>query len=277
MWPLRLLVVSKGWGPCILVVFENTGNLCALGRKKAHLRAKRWVCKAWNKERLGKEGMESVQNKKNVAKLAEAIFDAVYLLLVWGLGFYYLATGESTTRLLWAGMCLVLAVGDSCHLIPRILVALKGDETRFKTALGRGKQIASITMSLLYILLWQAGLTAMNARSDVTFLMIGMAAVRVVLCLLPQNKWCDEKPSQLFSILRNIPFLVQGVLVMWFFSNEPLRSMQGLENVWLAVMISFECYLVVVLFAQKKPALGMLMIPKSVAYLWLLFMGLALV
>lgn len=42
---------------------------------------------------------------------------------------------------------------------------------------------------------------------------------------------------------------------------------------WLAVVISFACYIPVVLFADIVPMVGMLMIPKTCAYVWIVLIG----
>ena len=42
---------------------------------------------------------------------------------------------------------------------------------------------------------------------------------------------------------------------------------------WLAILLSFGFYIPVVLFADQYPLLGMLMIPKTLAYVWVVFMG----
>ena len=44
----------------------------------------------------------------------------------------------------------------------------------------------------------------------------------------------------------------------------------------IAIIISFACYFPVVLWAKKKPAVGMLMMPKTVAYIWMICMGLGI-
>ena len=42
---------------------------------------------------------------------------------------------------------------------------------------------------------------------------------------------------------------------------------------WLAVTLSFGFYIPVVLFADTIPVIGMLMIPKTCAYVWAVLMG----
>ena len=41
----------------------------------------------------------------------------------------------------------------------------------------------------------------------------------------------------------------------------------------LAVALSFGFYVPVVLFSSIVPAVGILMIPKTLAYVWIIFMG----
>ena len=43
-----------------------------------------------------------------------------------------------------------------------------------------------------------------------------------------------------------------------------------------AILISFGCYLPVTLFSKTKPKVGLLMIPKTCAYMWIIAMGLQL-
>jgi hypothetical protein len=42
---------------------------------------------------------------------------------------------------------------------------------------------------------------------------------------------------------------------------------------WLTITLSFACYIPVVLWAQTLPAVGMLMIPKTCAYVWTVLIG----
>ena len=42
-----------------------------------------------------------------------------------------------------------------------------------------------------------------------------------------------------------------------------------------AILISFGCYLPVTLFSKTKPKVGLLMIPKTCAYVWTVLIGYA--
>jgi hypothetical protein len=49
--------------------------------------------------------------------------------------------------------------------------------------------------------------------------------------------------------------------------SDPFRFM------WLAVTVSFAFYIPVVLWADIYPLIGMLMLPKTCAYVWMVAMG----
>ena len=68
--------------------------------------------------------------------------------------------------------------------------------------------------------------------------------------------------------------LLGGVLIVLFFRWTVLRDDGGFRFLWLAVTVSFLCYIPVVLFAEFWPGVGMLMIPKTLAYVWILLIGL---
>ena len=42
---------------------------------------------------------------------------------------------------------------------------------------------------------------------------------------------------------------------------------------WLTIVLSFGFYIPVVLWAEKIPAIGLLMIPKTCAYVWTVLIG----
>ncbi|MCE5236229.1 MAG: hypothetical protein ABFC62_02935 [Clostridiaceae bacterium] len=212
---------------------------------------------------------------KRFARYLEAAFDAAYLLTALALGMILLFTGETPLKRLFGVMALVLFSGDACHLVPRVLLALTGDEARLKARLGYGKMAASIGMTFFYVLLWHAGLLAFHVSGArvVTAFVYLLAAVRILLCLFPQNRWREGGDGP-WGVYRNIPFTLlgaaAGVLFFLYRRAEPI----GLSWMWLAVLLSFAFYLPVVLWAEKRPALGMLMLPKTCAYVWIIAMGL---
>ena len=223
--------------------------------------------------KAGKPAMGRGTINTSVMGMVELIFDALYLLTGLVLGIYLFAGAQSVARRLAGGMALVLVGGDAFHLVPRIASIIYGESEPFQKALGAGKLITSITMTVFYLLLWRVGLALYappNAGSW-TALAYALAAVRIILCLLPQNRWLHKQPPVSWGVLRNIPFALLGVQVaVLFFSIG--QSVPAIRWMWLAVSLSFAFYLPVVLWAHKRPWLGALMLPKSCAYLWMLWM-----
>ncbi len=215
---------------------------------------------------------------KRVFGTVEAVFDLLYLAAAFciGLALAYAGAGNPA-RLLAGVMALVLACGDAFHLVPRTIAAVTRQEERLRGALGRGKQITSITMTVFYVLLWHVGLMLFQPPNGARWScpVYLLAAARILLCLLPQNRWQDRFPLVNWAIWRNIPFFLLGGAVcalFWLYRS----AAPGLEFAWLAIALSFLFYLPVVLFSNRFPAIGMLMLPKTCVYLWLLIMCLSL-
>lgn len=216
-------------------------------------------------------------------RIGESVFCAGYLLfaLVAGIIFLLGHTGAHpafATRC--AAMTLLLGAGDAFHLVPRILSNVHGEtddpaeQKRRAFWLGLGNLVSSITMTGFYILLLDVmALEPGNAgrahlgQDLVRYLLLGLAAVRVALCLLPQNRWFTREGNPVWGIRRNVPFVAMGVitvlyLLIWY--QEWVLA--------LLVTVSFACYMGVVVYAHEKPMMGMLMIPKTVCYILLIAM-----
>lgn len=209
---------------------------------------------------------------KLMPALPESIFDICYLVfaIVSGILLLKKSKGRKYVRI-FGIMTLLLGCGDALHLVPRVLnYWTDGDYT---AALGIGKLVTSITMTLFYILIEYARRDRYKIAGEKGVLasvwILGI--IRIALCCFPQNGWTSAEPSLLWGILRNIPFALLGILtvVLWLRSaknDTPLKLM------WLAITLSFLFYIPVVLFAQTMPMIGMLMLPKTCMYVWMIVM-----
>lgn len=213
--------------------------------------------------------------KKRMPELGEAIFCVIYLLFGFISAAVLLTKGQSgAVTVLYGILTLILAGGDSFHLIPRILHAVRGDFAGYEFWAGLGLMISSITMTVFYLVLYEVwallaagmGLTIPPVKP----ILWGLALCRVVLCCFPQNNWFKKEGNQTWGILRNAPFVVLGVLMIALF------GWSGLWGMAAAILVSFGCYLPVVLFAKKNPKVGMLMMPKTMAYMWMIWFGLSM-
>ena len=81
---------------------------------------------------------------------------------------------------------------------------------------------------------------------------------------------------QVSSITMTVFYII--LLYVWKLTFPELNAPATVEAmIWIsAIIISFGCYLPVTLFSKTKPKVGLLMIPKTCAYMWIIAMGLHL-
>ena len=91
---------------------------------------------------------------------------------------------------------------------------------------------------------------------------------------MPQNDWLSAHPPLSWGIWRNIPFALLGLLILLLFYHSARQHQdRAFRFMWLTIVLSFAFYLPVVLFADTVPLIGMLMIPKTCAYVWTVLIG----
>ena len=206
----------------------------------------------------------------------ETAFDVVYLVSVITIGILMVKKAKGEKQYLLFGlMAIVLGSGDAFHLVPRAIALCTTGLENYRVALGTGKLITSITMTFFYVLLYYVWcLRYKKERKCITLTVWCLAILRIVLCLMPQNNWTGEKPPLSWGIIRNIPFLLFGILIIYLFYIEAKRNNdKAFKYLYLTVVLSFAFYIPVVLFADKYPSVGMLMIPKTLAYVWTVLIG----
>lgn len=225
--------------------------------------------------------MASNQKKSRMPQIGEAIFCIGYLLFDLAAAIIFFARADGVSALILFGiLTLVLGGGDAFHLVPRIIRAFGGDSPRLQWWSGLGLMVSSITMTVFYLLLfyvWKAISPEVSYPSLLPMILWATAAVRVVLCLFPQNNWFREEGNLTWAVWRNLPFAVTGLCLVILFLLSGNTGGYGLWKMSVAIVISFACYFPVVLLAKKRPMVGMLMIPKTMAYIWMISMGLRLI
>ncbi len=215
---------------------------------------------------------------RRFASLGEAVFDTVYLCTVLAFGVYLMIRAEKSVQLLAGVMASILGLGDAFHLVPRIRASFSREPAeRFRRALGVGKLVTSVSMTVFYVLLWHVGMLLFPVPSAAapTVCVYVLAAVRILLCFMPQNGWTSVHPPVSWAVFRNIPFFLLAALVAWPFAAYA-GSVPAVTYMWLAIALSFLFYVPVVLFSDAHPAVGALMIPKTAAYVWIVVMCLFL-
>ena len=97
-----------------------------------------------------------------------------------------------------------------------------------------------------------------------------LVAIRALLCLLPQNGWLENNGSVLWGVLRNLPFVALGGVIVYLYYRKR-AAIPCFRSVWLLVTLSFLVYIPVAVAASLVPMLGMLMLPKTVCYMLLIW------
>ena len=189
--------------------------------------------------------------------VVETVFDAVYLLSVIAIGITMIrkSNGNGQYRL-FGIMAVVLGAGDAFHLIPRALALCTTGLDQFTVALGTGKFITSITMTVFYVILyyvWRARYQ-IQGKNGLTAAVYLLAAARIVLCLFPQNQWLSAEAPLSWGIYRNIPFALMGLLIIVLFYRSARKTGDTqFRHMWLTIVLSFAFYIPVVLSAVPSP------------------------
>ena len=225
--------------------------------------------------------MNQEEAKSRMPQIGEAVFCIAYLVfdLIAAIVFLLNAGGSQVLNL-FGVLTLVLGGGDAFHLVPRIIKAFRGDSPKVEWWSGLGLMVSSITMTVFYVLLfyvWKAIFPQVTYPELLPVLIWVSAVLRIVLCLFPQNNWLNQEGNPAWGIYRNLPFAVTGLCLVILFFLSGNTGGYGLWMMSVAIIISFACYFPVVLWAKKKPMVGMLMMPKTMAYIWMICMGLKLI
>lgn len=209
--------------------------------------------------------------------IVETLFDAVYLVAVMTIGILMIRGSKRNSQFrLFGWMAVVLGAGDSFHLIPRALALCTTGLEQFTVPLGLGKWITSFTMTIFYVLLYYIWRQRYQVKEQngLTAVVYALAGVRILLCMMPQNQWLSSDSPLSWGIYRNIPFTLMGLLIIVFFYQSAKEHRdQAFRWMWLTIVLSFAFYIPVVLWADTLPLVGMLMIPKTCAYVWTVFIG----
>ena len=202
-------------------------------------------------------------------KYGESTFDILYLLFAVISGCILLGRAVNKEGKLMGAAALVLGLGDAFHLVPRVLNYFV--DADFTAALGVGKLVTSITMTVFYLLMYYIWLEHFKVAENrtITFLVWLLVLLRVALCLFWQNGWLENSSDMTWGIIRNIPFVILGAVICLLYFQKR-REDRVLSPVWIYILLSFLFYIPVAVGAGVVPMLGMLMLPKTVCYILLI-------
>ena len=209
--------------------------------------------------------------------IVETVFDAFYLVFVISIGIRMVKESKNNRQFqLFGWMAIVLGAGDSFHLVPRALALCTTGLENYTVPLGLGKWITSVTMTIFYVLLYYVWRERyqIKGKNSLTIATYVFAGIRIALCMMPQNEWLNANAPLSWGIYRNIPFAILGLLmIVLFYKSAKENNDTSFQWMWLTIVLSFGFYIPVVLWADVIPMIGMLMIPKTCAYVWTVVIG----
>jgi hypothetical protein len=219
----------------------------------------------------------------------EVAFNVTYLVVVWAFVVAMwrrrgvLSPADRPVARLFTWAYALLALGDTGHVGFRVWAYARGGlDTHISLAgariwlVGLGALSTAVTVTLYYVLMlfiWQRRYD--KPLGAFGYLLLAAAVVRLVLMVLPQNRWNSSVPPWPWSLVRNAPLMLQGLGVAYLILRDSLRA-RDRTFTWVGAMIlvSYGFYAPVILFVQRVPLVGMLMIPKTMAYVsivWLVY------
>ena len=224
----------------------------------------------------------------NVRMWVEIGFNLIYLIVIWWLvismtikrSLVPLEFGRQSELVIWAfGL---LAIGDTGHVGFRVLAFILGGlESSLPimglqiSLVGLGALMTAITVTFFYILMletWRVRFKKQYSWFEIIILLA--ATLRLLLMVFPANKWYSVVPPQPWSLIRNIPLTFMGLSIAFLILRDAMKA-KDQTFTWIGIMIllSYACYLPVILFVQQVPIIGMLMIPKTLAYVAIGFLA----
>lgn len=178
--------------------------------------------------------------------IGETLFDIVYLASVVTMGIVMVRASQKGSQYrLFGIMALVLGLGDAFHLVPRALALCTTGLASYTAALGIGKLITSVTMTVFYVILYHVWRLRykVEGRRMLDAAVWLLAAVRIILCLMPQNRWTSADAPLSWGIARNISFALLGlVVIILFFKEAKTAGDHDFRWMWLTIALSFAFY-----------------------------------
>jgi hypothetical protein len=104
--------------------------------------------------------------------------------------------------------------------------------------------------------------------------LIIMGFIRLLIMIPSGNQWTNIVPPFDWSVVRNTPLVIQGITIAVLLLYSARQNNDSLViKICYMIFLSYACYLPVILYVQKIPMIGMLMIPKTLAYIAIAFIA----
>jgi len=212
---------------------------------------------------------------EEMAKWLEIIFDISYLIVIWVLVLLMyknrvnVKEENKLTAKLFTIAFFLLALGDTGHVGFRAAAYLMGGLEANASLVGLGSLSTAITVTFFYMIVVEIWRVHFDKKRGVFWwLMMIVSVIRLIIMALPQNRWLAHDADFIWTLGRNIPLMIVGLSIA---AAIMIDGVKNKDKVYIAVssmiFTSYLFYMPVIFFAHIVPMLGMLMMPKTLAYL----------
>jgi len=166
---------------------------------------------------------------------------------------------------------IALFIGDLGHVGARLIALFSGDVNLNHTVLGIGTLLESVGLIFLFMFFTDAWRVHFDHQKSLLFkVLIGVGIVGLIIFVFPQNQWTAQTPPYVLQLIRNIPWVIQGIVLSFLiFRDAKAAGDKQLTRIGIYIFVSFFFYTPVLFFGGLAPWLGMLMIIGTVIYmLW---------
>ncbi len=204
----------------------------------------------------------------------EIAFNVTYLIVVWTLVVLMVirrdavAEADRPVARRFTLAFALLALGDTGHVGFRVVAYTLGGLEANPVLVGLGALSTAYTVTIFYMLMVDIWRLRYGKPFGIAGgLLLAAGVIRMIVMLFPQNGWEQVVAPYDWSLLRNALLVIQGVGVMVLILRDAFRTGDRPFQ-WIGAMIalSYLFYAPVILWVAQAPTLGMLMIPKTCAY-----------
>jgi len=211
---------------------------------------------------------------EQLIKWMEIIFDVSYLITIWIFtALMYnkrgnLSSENKKTGRLFLLAFFLLALGDTGHVGFRVPAILMGGIENNAALVGLGSLITAVTVTFFYMIIAEIWRVQFDKKRGLFWWgLIVLGLIRLVIMVFPQNEWLQHSAPYSWSLARNIPLMIAGIATAVAILVDSIKSKDKF-SMWISILIfvSYAFYIPVILFVKDIPMIGMLMMPKTLAY-----------
>lgn len=194
----------------------------------------------------------------------------IIISLVVGINMLINSKGDKRAKI-FGFMVLFLGIGEGFHLVPRILEIFTNDSDIFGPIIDTGRFIASMTIVIVYLMLfrfWKVYYKVSTSKKlDIVLFVLAIISVSFSVIFMNTGE-------TYFIALRNLPTVMIGAIIIYNFKKKYSKTAnQPFKYLWLAVLLALLFTVGFELLSSSYPFLIILMMPKTLMYIWIVLMG----